>query len=156
MPMATALTPYSPFAELGELRDRLDRMFGDLFEDLTDGKRRTWRLSVDVVEEDERYVVRADLPGIKPDDVKIEVSDDTLTISGEHTETEKEEKRNYVRRERRYGSFTRSMALPSGVTADDIEATFADGMLEVSIPKPKAEEKKPKTVEVKPKAKGTS
>jgi HSP20 family protein len=148
----TALKPYTPFAELTELRDRLDRVFGDLFEDLTDGRRRTWRLSVDVIEEDDRYRVLADLPGFKPDDVKIEVADDVLTISGEHEESEEEKKQDYVRRERRYGSFSRSLALPEGVSADDIEATFENGVLEVSIPKPKAEEKATKKIEIKAKS----
>lgn len=150
--MATTLKPYSPFAELGELRDRLDRVFGDLFQDLTDKDRRTWRLSVDVIEEDDRYKVLADLPGFKPDDVKIEVEDDVLSISGEHQESEEQKEQDYVRRERRYGSFSRSLALPPGVSADDIEATFENGVLEVSIPKPKAEEKPAKKVEIKAKA----
>jgi HSP20 family protein len=148
----STLKPYSPFSELSELRDRLDRVFGDLFDDLTDGKRRTWRLSVDVIEEDDSYKVLADLPGFKPDDVKIEVADDVLTISGEHQESEEEKEKDYVRRERRFGSFSRSLALPQGVSADDIEATFENGVLEVSIPKPKAEQKTAKKVEIKSKA----
>jgi HSP20 family protein len=148
----STLKPYSPFSELSELRDRLDRVFGDLFDDLTDGQRRTWRLSVDVIEEDDSYKVLADLPGFKPDDVKIEVADDVLTISGEHQESEEEKEKDYVRRERRFGSFSRSLALPQGVSADDIEATFENGVLEVSIPKPKAEQKTAKKVEIKSKA----
>ena len=148
----STLKPYSPFSELSELRDRLDRVFGDLFDDLTDGKRRTWRLSVDVIEEDDSYKVLADLPGFKPDDVKIEVADDVLTISGEHQESDEEKEKDYVRRERRFGSFSRSLALPQGVSADDIEATFENGVLEVSIPKPKAEQKTAKKVEIKSKA----
>jgi HSP20 family protein len=148
--MATTLTTYSPFADLGELRERLDR----IFDDLTNGRRKAWRLSVDVIEEDDRYVMRADLPGIKAEDVKIEVSDDTLTVSGEHEET-KEEEKNYVRRERRYGSFTRSMALPHGVKADDVEATIEDGVLEISIPRPKPAKEEGKAVEIKPKVKAT-
>jgi HSP20 family protein len=149
--MATTLTTYSPFADLGELRERLDRVF----DDLTNGKRKAWRLSVDVIEEDDRYVMRADLPGIKPDDVKIEVSDDTLTVSGEHAETKEEEQENYVRRERRYGSFSRSMALPHGMKADDVEATIEDGVLEISIPRPKSAKEEGKAVEIKPKVKAS-
>lgn len=145
----TMLKPYRPFGELGELRDRLDRVFGDLFEDLSDGRRRSWRLAVDVIEEDDRYRVLADLPGLEPDEVKIEVADDVLTISGEHSETEEEKERNFVRSERRYGAFTRSLTLPSGVSADDVEATFENGVLEVSVPKPQAEEPEAKRVEVK-------
>jgi HSP20 family protein len=95
--------------------------------------------------------MRADLPGIKIDEVKIEVTDGTLTVSGEHEETKEEEEKNFVRRERRFGSFSRSMALPAGVDSDDIEATVEDGVLEVSIPKPEQSEKRGKTVEVKSK-----
>ncbi|HEY8466265.1 MAG TPA: Hsp20/alpha crystallin family protein [Solirubrobacterales bacterium] len=146
--MAATLTPASPFAELGELRERIDRAFGDLFQDLTDGGRRTWRLSVDVVEEDDRYVVLADAPGMGPDDVTIEVKDNVLTVSGEHSESEEEKKRNYVRRERRWGAFSRSMTLPPGVDADDVKATFEDGVLEISIPKPKVEEPETKRIEI--------
>jgi HSP20 family protein len=149
--MATTLSTYSPFADFGELRERLDR----IFDDLTNGRRKAWRLSVDVIEEDDRFVMRANLPGIKAEEVKIKVSDDTLTVSGEHEETKEEEKKNYVRRERRYGSFSRSMALPHGVKADDVEATIEDGVLEISIPRPKTAKEEGKAVEIKPKVKAT-
>lgn len=94
-------------------------------------------------------VLRADLPGVKPDEVKIEVEGDVLTVSGEHREEKEEKDDHYMRRERRYGSFTRSMVLPHGVKADDIEAKSEDGVLEVKIPMPKEEERQ--TIEVKTK-----
>lgn len=145
--MATELTEWRPFSDFAELRHRLDQAFRDL----GDGALRGWTPSVDVVRKEDKLVLRADLPGIKPDDVKIEVEDDVLTVSGEHREEREEEKENYMRRERRYGSFSRSMSLPQGVTAEDIEATTEDGVLEVTIPLPKSEEKK--AVEIKPKSK---
>lgn len=74
------------------------------------------------------------------DEVKIKVDDDVLTISAEHEESEDEKKDNYVRRERRYGAFSRSIDLPKGVTADQVEASSKDGVVEISIPKPKQEE----------------
>jgi HSP20 family protein len=77
--------------------------------------------------------------------------DDVLTVSGEHKEEKEEKEKDYVRRERRFGSFSRSMSLPPGVKAGDIEATTEDGVLEVTVPLPKSEEKE--TVEIKPKAK---
>lgn len=146
--MSTSLSTHRhrPFGELGELRERLDRIFDDLT-GAGEGRR---RLAVDVIEEDERFLMRADVPGIKPDDVKIEVEDDTLTVSGSHEETTEEEKDNYVRRERRYGSFSRSMVVPRGTAASDIEATMSDGVLEISIPKPKASEAAAGKVEIKP------
>jgi HSP20 family protein len=115
----------------------------------TGGER--WKLALDVVERDDAYVVRADVPGLKPEEVKIDVEVNLLTISGEHEESEEEKSDNYVRRERRYGSFSRSLNLPKGVTADQIEATSKDGVVEISIPKPKQEE--PKAVSITPKSK---
>lgn len=140
--MATTMTRWRPFAELEDMRRRMERMF----EEIGDGKGRSWTLAIDLVERDDRYVLRADVPGIKPEDVKIEVDDDILTISAEHEESEEEKQDSYVRRERRYGSFSRSITLPKGVGADDIEATCKDGVLEVSFPKPKEEERKPITI----------
>lgn len=120
-----------------------------MFREIGNGGERGWAPSVDLVRRDDSLVLRADIPGIKPEEVKIEVDDDVLTISGEHREESEEKKEHYVRRERRIGSFSRSLALPAGVAADDIEAMTADGVLEVTIPAPKAQPAK--TVEVKAK-----
>ena len=128
--MATTMTRWRPLAELEDMRRRMERML----EELGDGRSRTWTLAIDLVERDDRYVLRADVPGIKPEDVRIEVDDDVLTVSAEHEESEEERQDSYVRRERRHGSFTRSITLPKGVGADDIEATCKDGVLEVSFP----------------------
>jgi HSP20 family protein len=144
--MATDLTEWRPFSDFAELRHRLDQAFRDL----SDGAQHGWTPSVDLVRRDDGLVLRADIPGIKPDDVKIEVEDNVLTVSGEHREETEEKKEHYMRRERRYGSFARSMVLPEGVTAKDIEATTEDGVLEVTIPAPKTAEKQ--KVEVKPKS----
>lgn len=140
--MATGLTRWRPFAELEDLRGRIDRMFTDM----ENGEARRWNLALDVIERDDKYVLRANIPGIKPDEVKIEVEDDVLTVSGEHEESEEERKGNYVRRERRYGSFSRSVTLPKGVTADEVEARIQDGVVEVSIPKPQKEEREAVTI----------
>jgi len=140
--MATGLTRWRPFAELEDLRGRMDRMYTDI----ENGEARRWNLALDVIERDDKYVLRANIPGIKPDEVKIEVEDDVLTVSGEHEESEEERKGNYVRRERRYGSFSRSVTLPKGVTADEVEARIQDGVVEVSIPKPQKEERKAVTI----------
>jgi len=134
------LTRWDPFAELDELRSRFDRMF----DEWSDGRERAWTPAIDVVREDGHLVVRADLPGIKPEEVKIEVENDILTISGEHEErTEAKDKDNYVRRERRYGSFSRSMALPAGVDSKKIKASTRNGVVEVTIPLPKEASKEP-------------
>jgi len=137
--MPGTLTRWDPFAELGELRSRFDRMFDEWL----DGRERAWTPAVDVVREDDHLVVRADLPGITPEEVKIEVEDDILTISGEHEERKEEKDTDYVRRERRYGSFSRSMALPGGVDAKEITASTRDGVVEVTVPLPKEAIKEP-------------
>ena len=140
--MPGTLTRWDPFTELAELRSRLDRTFDGWL----DGHERAWMPAIDVVRDDGHLVVRADLPGIKPEEVKIEVEDDILTVSGEHTESTEEKDKSYVRRERRYGSFRRSMALPAGVDPTKIEAKTRDGVVEVTIPLPEKAKKEPITI----------
>jgi len=140
--MPGTLTRWDPFTELGELRTRFDR----LFDEWLDGRERAWTPAIDVVREDGHLVVRADLPGIKPEEVKIEVEDDILTVSGEHRESKVEKDKRYVRRERRYGSFSRSMTLPKGITAKDIKARTHNGVVEVTIPLPKEVKKEAVTI----------
>jgi HSP20 family protein len=144
--MATTLTEWHPFADFAELRNRLDQAFRDF-----GNGGREWTPNIDLVREKGHYLLRADVPGISAEDIEVQVSDGVLTISGEHTEEkeEKEEEKDYVRRERRYGSFSRSMTLPKGVEPEDIEATCKDGVLEVIIPAPKEEQKR--AVTIKPK-----
>jgi HSP20 family protein len=144
--MAGALTRWEPFAELGELRSRFDRMFDDLI----DGRERAWTPAIDVVRDNGNLVVRADVPGMKPEEVKIEIEDEILTVSGEHEEEKEEKDKRYLRHERRYGSFRRSLALPAGVEAKEIKATTHDGIVEVTIPLPK--EVKKEKVQITPTA----
>ncbi len=144
--MPGALTRWEPFAELGELRSRFDRMF----DDLTDGRERGWTPAMDVERDNGNLVVRADVPGIKPEEVKIEVENDILTVSGEHEERKEQKDKHFLRRERRYGSFSRSMALPPGVEARKIKAKTHDGVVEVTIPLPK--EAKKEKIEITPTA----
>ena len=144
--MPGTLTRWDPFTELGELRTRFDR----LFDEWLDGRERAWTPAIDVVRDNGNIVVRADIPGIKPEEVKIEVEDDILTVSGEHRESKVEKDKRYVRRERRYGSFSRSMTLPKGVTAKDIKARTHNGVIEVTIPLPK--EVKKEAVRITPTA----
>ena len=141
--MPGTLTRWEPFAELGELRSRFDRMFEDFF----DGHERQWTPAIDVERKNGNLVVRADVPGIKPEEVKIEVENDILTVSGEHEERKEEKDKHFLRRERRYGSFSRSMALPTSVDAKKIKATTHDGVVEVTIPLPS--EPKQTKVEIK-------
>jgi HSP20 family protein len=112
-----------------------------------------WAPQIDVFERDNRLVTKVDLPGLKKEEVKVEVRDGYLTVSGERkTETE-EKKDNVYRSERSYGSFYRAVPLPEGAKLEDVKATFADGVLEVSVPLPAKAETKPRTVQIEDGAK---
>ena len=141
--MAREMTRRFPF---GDLAERFDRMFEELGAPETGG----WTPAVDVVEDEDKLVVRADVPGIEPEEVRIDVDDDILTISGEHEETTEEKDKRFVRRERRYGSFSRSMRMPPGVDPDAIEASSRNGVVEVTIPRPQPKEAK--RIGIKPKS----
>ena len=109
--------------------------------------------AVDVFEKEDKFVVKAELPGIKEEDIHVSVVGDTLSIRGEKkTETEVKEE-DYYRSERSYGSFCRSIPLPSNVDANKIEASFEDGVLEVALPK--STKVKPKRIAVSAKKKAT-
>jgi HSP20 family protein len=142
-------TEISEWRPLTELRHRIDQMFHDVAESGITGS----SLSIDVIRRDDSIVIRADIPGIDPDEVEIEVDDGVLTVSGEHSSEQEEKDEHYVRRERHFGSFSRSMTLPPGADPDAIEATTANGVLEVTIPVPK---EKPKKVEIKAAADGAA
>ena len=107
-----------------------------------------WAPEIDIFEKDNRLVTKIDLPGMKKEDVKVEVTDGHLTISGERRTEAEEKKENFYRCEREYGSFSRSVPLPEGVKLDDVKATFTDGVLEVSVPLPARAETKVHTVEI--------
>ncbi|MFP5364323.1 MAG: Hsp20 family protein [Thermoleophilia bacterium] len=137
--MPGTLTRWDPFTEFADLRSRVDRMLGDL----ADGRHREWTPAIDVIRDGDKLVMRADIPGIKPEEVRIEVKDDILTVAGEHEERTEEKDKDFVRRERHFGSFMRSMALPPGVDAEKIAAKTHDGVLEVTIPLPQESAKQP-------------
>lgn len=105
-----------------------------------------WVPAIEIFEKEDKYVVKAELPGMKEEDVDISVADDTLTIKGERKTENEVKEEDYYCCERSYGSFFRSIHLPSNVDAKKIEATYEDGLLEISLPK--ATEAKPKKVKV--------
>ena len=106
-----------------------------------------WTPAADIAEHDDAYVVKAELPGITKEDVKITVQDNVLTIRGEKKQESESKGSSYHRVERTYGSFQRSFTLPTSVKSDKIDAAFKDGILSITMPK--AEEAKPKQIEVK-------
>jgi HSP20 family protein len=139
-----AIIRWDPFREMTSVQSQLDRLWSGLSE-----SRRTeaWLPAVDVFDTKEAVVLKAELAGMNIDDIDIEVDDNVLTIKGERRFEEKVDEDRYYRVERRFGSFQRSLALPQGVKVDDIVADYDDGVLTVTVPK--AEEEKPKKIEVK-------
>jgi HSP20 family protein len=123
----------------------IDRMF-DAFFGQSEQQARRWVPPMDLVEADDHFVLKADLPGLSEGDVSIEVQDGSLTISGERKSEHEGHERGWYRIERAFGSFNRSLTLPDGVDADRIEASFSNGVLEVRIPKPA--ERKPRRIEI--------
>ncbi|MBI2104102.1 MAG: Hsp20/alpha crystallin family protein [Candidatus Omnitrophica bacterium] len=143
---------WEPFHELAELESELPKWFGrrlmpGRWLTLPDGGR--WMPEVDVTEEKDRILVRADLPGMKQEEISVEVADGVLTIKGERKrESETKEGKTY-RMERSYGSFLRSFTLPAGVDAAKVNATYKNGVLEIALPKLAEAKAKQVKVEVK-------
>ena len=143
------LIRWEPMREMVTLREAMDRLFDDAFTrplGLTDG----WRgPAIDMYQTDDEVVVKAALPGVKADQVQINVTGDRLTIRGETKERSEAKDKNYHIREQRWGAFERSVMLPAAVVSDKAKAEFEDGVLTVTLPK--AEEVKPKTITVRAK-----
>lgn len=141
------------WAPLGTIQDDINRLFdtalrtGNLpsVEEGLEG--REWTPEIDIYENDDNFVIEADIPGMNIKDIKIEVQDNTLTIKGEKKFEEKTEKDKYIRVERSYGSFYRSLSLPMNVDSDKIDANYKDGTLVLTLPK--TEQAKPRQIKVK-------
>jgi HSP20 family protein len=154
-----------PFALMRAMTSELDRLFegfdGPAFQPPFFRARppvvpANWIPEIEVFEKDNRLVTKVDLPGMKKEDVKVEVTDGHLTISGERKSNVEEKKDQFYRSERQYGSFYRAVPLPDGIKLEDVKATFAEGVLEVSIPLPVAPESKVRKVEIQDGAKASS
>lgn len=125
----------SPFRGFRDLQSEMERLFSETFGWLPQATAETgWTPAVDVLTRGGDLIIRAELPGVRREDVEVAVSNGVLTISGKRKEEEEREQAGYLIRERRQGSFRRSMALPEGVNEDEIKATFRDGVLEVTVP----------------------
>jgi len=150
--MVTNLVRWQPFAELMSLRQAMDRLFEDSFVtpfrfiSTTDTSLAT---PIDVYHSDKDMVVKVALPGVKPEDVDITITGDTLSIRGETKAEEKVKREDYLYHEHRYGAFSRSVVLPSGLDTDKSEASLENGILTLTIPK--SAHIKPKPVKVKAK-----
>jgi HSP20 family protein len=149
-----AIERWHPFTELMSLRQAMDKLFEDSFVRPSRALTALGEVTVpalDIYQTPSEVVVKATLPGVKPEDVSIDITGETLTIKGGTKAEEEVKKEDYLYQERRYGVFSRSVVLPSGLKTDKAEATIDDGVLTLTIPK--AEEVKPKAIKVKPKEK---
>ncbi len=145
------LTRWEPVREMVTLRDAMDRLFDEAFTRpwYGDGGNTLGMPAVDMYQTDDDVIVKATVPGMKPEDIQISVTGDTLTIKGETKEETDNKEKAYHIRERRWGSFERTITLPTNVRSDKAQADFENGVLSITLPK--AEDVKPKTITVKPK-----
>jgi HSP20 family protein len=151
-----------PFAMLERLADEMDRAFGDFglgwlrprsnfwnrrWRGVSGGSS-VWNPQIDVVQKKDHLVIRADLPGVKKDDISVHVTDEGLTISGERRYEEEHDEGNTYRSELSYGSFSRFIPLPEGAMADQAKANFKDGVLEITMPAPPEEVRRGRRLEI--------
>ena len=155
--------PQDPFQMLRQVTSELDRMFEEpfwpsfrwpAFRTMAFSETPAWSPKVDIFERNNRLVAKVDLPGMKKEDVKVEVTDGQLALSGERKRETEEKSDNLYRSEREYGSFYRAVPLPEGVKLEDVKATFSDGVLEVSVPMPARAVAKVRNVEIQEITKG--
>jgi HSP20 family protein len=160
----------SPFLLMRRMAEDMDRIFQDfgfgrsafgltpllgstgtrdLWRDASSLERQIWSPQVETFRRGDKLVVRADLPGLRKEDVQVEVENDVLTLSGERREEHEEKRDDYFRSERSYGQFYRAIPLPEGVNADQCEASFKDGVLEVTLPAPKQEESRRRQIQIR-------
>jgi len=149
------LIRWSPFREIEEMERRINDIFGRPLPPAiwrrTPVEEMGWAPAIEMFEKDDKFMVKAELPGMKEEDIDVSVVGDTLTIKGERKAESEVKEEDYYCCERSYGSFTRSITLPSSVDAKNIEASYENGVLEVSLPK--AAEVKPKKITVSAKKK---
>ena len=146
-----AFVRWDPFRELEDMSDRLNRVFSRPALPRTNGKETMivadWVPSVDVSETDGEYRIKAEIPDVKKEDVRVTLEDGVLTIQGERKQEKEEKGKKYHRVEHSYGSFVRSITLPDLVDEEQVKAEFKDGVLNLQLPK--SEKAKPKSIEVK-------
>ena len=144
------LVKWNPWREMSALQNRINHLFNEPFfrsdredDEFSMGE---WYPAVDMFENDDKLVIKAELPGMSKKDFSLDVKDRVLTLSGERNYDNEVKEENYYRRERGYGKFKRAFTLPADVDPDKIEADFKDGVLKVEIPKPEAQKPKPITI----------
>ncbi|MBU1163087.1 MAG: Hsp20/alpha crystallin family protein [Proteobacteria bacterium] len=141
---------WDPLRNVATLQDRINLIFNEAFAGSKDFEDEVsmsaWRPVVDIFDTNNAIVIKAELPGIKKDDVSVDVKDNVLTIKGERSFSKEIKEENYYRKERSFGKFQRSFTLPEAIEPAGIKANFKNGVLEIEVPK--AEEKKPKQISI--------
>lgn len=137
---------WEPFSELVTMRDDMDRLFDVFFGTQPQTIDDLWRPSIDIEESNGNLMVKAEIPGMKKENIKVSVKEDMLTISGERKQENETKDKTYHRIERSYGQFRRMIRLPAEVDADKVKASYKDGVLSVTLPKPAS--MKPKHIDV--------
>ena len=144
------MAPWEPFREMMSLREAMNRLFEESFlrpGALGSSQEGGLSTPLDVYETDNSIILKAAVPGVKPEDLDVSITGDVLTIKGEYKEEqEPPQKRSYIRQELRYGSFSRTLTLPTAIDANNIKASFDDGILSLEMPKTQAV--KPKSVKI--------
>jgi HSP20 family protein len=154
--------PTSPFALMNRMTQEMDQMFDRVFGDFglttrpfssglfgSSTRQGLWSPRIEAVQKGDRFIVRADLPGLKKDDVQVELGENALTIHGERNDQREDERDGYYHSERQYGEFYRTIPLPEGVIAESAQASFRDGVLEISMQAPPAEATRGRRLEIK-------
>lgn len=137
---------WEPFRDLMSMRDDFDRLFEGFFGRMPAIREDFWAPCVDIVENNGNIEVKAEIPGMKKEDIKVTVRDNVLSIAGERKQEKETKEKTFHRIESYYGKFSRRIQLPSEVEADKIKATYKDGVLNITLPKP--ESAKPKKIDV--------
>lgn len=144
------LVKLNPVRDMFSFRNRINHMFDDVFypinRDEVEFSMGSWNPVVDVYDNDDSIVIKAELPGIDKEGIEIDVKDRVLTLKGERSSESEVKDDNYYRRERSFGKFERAFTLPADVDPDKIKADYKDGVLKIDIPKP--EEKKPRQITI--------
>ena len=154
----------SPFALMRRVAEDMDRMFesfgfgrsrfaprmwSDLPAQFAEPELAVWAPEIEVFDREGEYVVRADLPGLKKEDVRVEVTDNALILEGERRKEHEERREGFYRSERRYGRFSRAVPLPEGVDTENVKAEFKDGVLEVRLPAPRRQQPQRRQIEIR-------
>jgi HSP20 family protein len=162
---STDLLAANPFQFMQRMSDEMDRLFGRVFGDLGAGRslagrsffggglpsmdQPAWSPRIEAFQEGDKFIVRAELPGLKKDDVEVNVTEDALMIQGQRQDERKEEREGFYHSERSYGSFYRTIPLPEGTIPDTADASFKDGVLEIRLQAPPHEVSRGRKIEIK-------